>query len=55
MDHGAPHPQRQHRVGVRMALLEIGEVREFGMLEQTPPDILGGEKVSHWAAVSQHG
>ena len=30
-----------------MALIEVCEVREFGMLKQTTPDIPDREKVSH--------
>jgi hypothetical protein len=33
-----------------MALAEVCEVREFGMLKQTTPDILDREKVSHRSA-----
>lgn len=38
-----------------MALVEVCEVREFGMLKQTTPDILDREKVSHRpASVAAH-
>lgn len=49
----APHPQRQHRVGVCVALLEAREVREFGVLKQPTPNILDRKKVSHRYPVSQ--
>src|SRR5207302_1535554 len=39
-----------HRVGVRMALLEVCEVRELGMLKEPTTDVLGRKKVSHRSA-----